>query len=436
MQDLSVETLLAEIEELKAKLSEADQLIRAIKDGEVDAFAIGSEAVPEIYTLQTSDYAYRILIEEFGEGALNVTEDGLIVYTNKTFYDLVQLPYERVIGTYVFEYIHPDSLVHFKKLFQEALRGKSRGEIELVVDGCVIPVFISLTSLQPNLSTVGIIISDLSEKKRSESTIRQYQNSLEEKNVALVRSNEELASFAYVASHDLQEPLRKIQIFSTRILEKTGDGFTPDVADYFRRIMDGAKKMQNLIQALLHYSRLKISDVSFVPTDLNVLVEEVKNSIIETIEENKATVVISSLPEAAVVPHQMSQVFSNILLNSIKYKREGVDPYIRIFAQVVDTDSVQIPGVRKPQRFWQISVADNGIGFDPAYGERIFEVFQRLHTASEYQGTGIGLAICRKIMQAHGGHITAEGRPGEGSVFNIYLPFNALTDVHTDTIDR
>jgi PAS domain S-box-containing protein len=435
MQDLSVNTLLSEIEALKAKLAEADQLIQAIKAGEVDAFAIGSDTVPEIYTLQSGDYAYRLLIEEIGEGALNVTEDGLIVYTNRTFHELVGLPYEKVIGTNVFEYIHEDSRAHFKELFNEAQKSKSRGELELTVKGAVIPVLISLTSLQPNLSTVGIIVSDLSEKKKNESTILNYQHSLEEKNLALQRSNEELTSFAYIASHDLQEPLRKIQIFSTRILEKTGDKFTPDITDYFHRIMDGAKRMQSLIQALLQYSRLNRSDVNFVPTDLNALVQEVRDSITETIEENKATLVISALPEVAVIPHQMSQVFSNVLLNSIKYKREGANPFITISTQLVEADAIQLPGVRKPQRFWQISVADNGIGFDPAYAERIFEVFQRLHATSEYQGTGIGLAICRKIMQAHGGHITAQGKPGEGAVFNIYLPFKASTHVHTNTID-
>jgi len=424
MQDLSIHTLITEIEELKAKLAEADQLIQAIKDGEVDAFVTGTDAVPEVYTLQSGDYTYRLLFEEVGEGALNVTRDGLIVYTNKAFHELLGLPYEKVIGKKIIEYIHPDSSARFKELFEQALEGKARAEIDLNGNDIVIPVAISLTSLQPKLPTVGIIVSDLTEKKKIESTIRQYQNSLEEKNAALLRTNEELASFAYVASHDLQEPLRKIQIFSTRILEKAGDGFAPDVADYFHRIMDGAKKMQNLIQALLQYSRLTSTDVNFVPTDLNALVAEVKNSILETIEENKATIVVSALPEVAVIPHQIGQVFSNVLLNSIKYKREGVDPFITITTQLVDADAVQIPGPRKSQRFWQISITDNGIGFDPAYSERIFEVFQRLHSASEYQGTGIGLAICRKIMQAHNGHITAQGKPGKGSVFNIYLPLN------------
>jgi len=417
---LSVTTLLAENKELKAKLSEANHLIQAIKDGEVDAFAMGTDSKPEVFTLQSGDYAYRILIEESGEGALNLTEDGLIVYTNKGYLDMVRLTYEKVIGTNIFDYIDDESEQHFTKLFQEALTGKSKGEINLTVGGTTVPVYMSLTSLQPHLSTIGLIISDLTDKKKSESVIVQYQNSLEEKNLALVQRNEELASFAYIASHDLQEPLRKIQLFATRIQEK--GGLTDDMAKYFYRIVGGAKRMQTLIQALLGYSRLNISDVAFIPTDLNVLVKEVKNTITETMEESNATIAISALPIENVIPHQMSQLFSNLLLNSIKYKKDTIDPLITIYTRLTDAENIPVQPPHKSKRYWEIRVSDNGIGFDPAFAERIFEVFQRLHSIDAYEGTGIGLAICRKIMQTHNGYITAEGRPGEGAIFHVYLP--------------
>jgi PAS domain S-box-containing protein len=428
MQELSDKTLQSQIEELKIRLAEANQLIQAIKDGEVDAFAIGSDKIPEVYTLQSGDYAYRVLIEEFGEGALNVTDEGLIVYTNRGFFDLVGLPYETVIGSNIFNLVDPASAAHFATLFSAALTGKSKGEINLSVNGSLIPVYISLTTLQPNLPTVGIIVTDLTEKKKSEATILQYQNNLEEKNQALTQSNEELASFAYVASHDLQEPLRKIQVFSTRILEKAQDSFTTEIKDYFGRIMGSAKRMQNLIRALLEYSRLNISGTTFVLTDLNQLLEEVKNTIVEVMDENKATIVVSALPVVKVIPYQMNQLFSNLILNAIKYRKPDVDPFITISTQLIDSSDLPALATQKagtanrPQKFWQIRVADNGIGFEPAYAERIFELFQRLHGNNEYDGTGIGLAICRKVMQAHGGYITAESKSGIGTVFNIYLP--------------
>jgi light-regulated signal transduction histidine kinase (bacteriophytochrome) len=272
------------------------------------------------------------------------------------------------------------------------------------------------------LPTVGIIVSDLTEKKKSESVIIQYQNNLEEKNLALTRSNEELASFAYIASHDLQEPLRKIQIFSTRILEKTKDTLAAEVKDYFDRILGSAKRMQNLIRALLEYSRLNVSGTTFVLTDLNQLLDEVKNAIIEKMDDSKTTIVVSALPVVPVVPYQMNQLFSNLILNAIKYRKPTVDPFISISTQLIDSSDLPAGAVTKFHKFWQIQVSDNGIGFEPAYAERIFELFQRLHGTNEHEGTGIGLAICRKIMQTHGGFITAEGKVGMGAVFNIYLP--------------
>jgi len=424
MQKLSENTLLSQIDDLKAQLSEAHQLIQAIKDGEVDAFAVGSDKTPEIYTLQSGDYAYRVLIEEFGEGALNVTEEGLIVYTNRYFFEFTGLSYEQVIGSNIFSYIAPDSAELFITLFTQALTGRSKGEINLTINGASLPVYISMTSLQPNLSSVGIIISDLTQKKNSEAMILQYQSSLEEKNLALTRSNEELASFAYVASHDLQEPLRKIHLFCTRILEKAQKDFTPQTFDFFQRIIGCAKRMQDLIRALLDYSRLNISSIGFLETDLNLLLEEVKYSIKEVIEDNKATITASALPVTRVIPYQINQLFTNLILNAIKYKKPAVDPLITISTQLVDSRHVPANAHVRFSKYWQIQLADNGIGFDPAYAEKIFEVFQRLHPSADYEGTGIGLAICRKIMKTHDGFITADSKPGVGAVFNIYLPFN------------
>jgi len=424
MQEIAESILLSQIEDLKAQLAEAHQLIQAIKDGEVDAFAVGSDKTPQIFTLQSGDYAYRVLVEEFGEGALNVTEDGLIVYTNRYFFEFTALSYEQVIGSNIINYIAPDSTELFRSLFTRALTGRSKGEINLTVNDTVIPVYISMTSLQPNLPTVGIIISDLTQKKNNEAIILQYQASLEEKNLALTRSNEELASFAYVASHDLQEPLRKINLFSTRILEHAQKDFTPQMFDYFQRIIGSAKRMQDLIRALLDYSRLNTSAIGFLDTDLNLVLEEVKFSIKEVIEDNRATITTSILPVTSVIPYQINQLFTNLILNAIKYKKATEDPLITISTTLVDSGQVPANAPVRYQKYWQIQVADNGIGFEAAYAEKIFEVLQRLHSSAEYEGTGIGLAICRKIMKTHDGFITADGKPGVGAVFTIYLPFN------------
>jgi PAS domain S-box-containing protein len=151
MESTSNEQLLRRIEELENRLEESEQLIEAIKAGEVDAFAIGSTEETEIYTLQSGDYAYRILIEQFGEGAINVTEEGLIVYTNAHFFELLQMPYEKVIGTFIFDFIYSDSQENFKQTFEQALRGKAKGEFNLIVNDTIIPVYLSLTSLQPRL---------------------------------------------------------------------------------------------------------------------------------------------------------------------------------------------------------------------------------------------------------------------------------------------
>lgn len=422
--EASRQELLLKIEELENRLAESEQLIEAIKAGEVDAFAIGSDEKSEIYTLQSGDYAYRLLIEEFGEGAVNLTEDGLIVYTNTYFFELLQLPYERVVGSLVFDFIHEDSREHFKELFARALKGSSKGEINLAFNNNIIPVYISLTSLQPKLATVGAIITDLTEKKKNQEVILKYQKDLEIKNTELLQSNTELASFTYIASHDLKEPLRKIQIFSSRILDKEYDNFPAPIKDYFQRIITASAWMQHLIGDLLDYSRTNTHDSGYVPTDLGLVLEEVKTHLSELILENNVVIKSSSLPVLTVIHHQFNQLFSNLIINAIKYRRPGTDPVVTIGAGIVAKDEIPGEPMLTNDRYWKIWIKDNGIGFEQQYAEKIFELFQRLHTKAEYEGTGIGLAICKKIIQNHGGIIQATGEPGIGSTFTIYLPLN------------
>ena len=418
----STDQLIQRITELENRLAESEQLIDAIRAGEVDAFAISANNQSEVYTLQSGDYAYRVLIEEFGEGAVNVTEDGIIVYTNSCFCELIGLPYEKVIGSFISDLIHPDSKAAFDRCFREALTGKCKGEIELEIDARIIPVYISLTSLQPNLATVGIVISDLSETKKNEAVILQYQKDLEIKNLELLQSNSELASFAYLASHDLQEPLRKIGIFCGRILEMDADKFSQVTKDYFHRIMGASNRMQNLIIALLNYSRISTSEILLTESSLNRIAEEVKSDLHELIQEAKATIEISPLPKLKVIPLQFSQLFSNLIMNSLKYRKAGTNPVIKISAGLVQAAAIPEEGPSRDGQYWRIEIRDNGIGFDQQYADRIFELFQRLHGKSEYEGTGIGLAICKKIVQNHNGFISATGQPGAGAVFNIYLP--------------
>jgi light-regulated signal transduction histidine kinase (bacteriophytochrome) len=238
----------------------------------------------------------------------------------------------------------------------------------------------------------------------------------------LERSNIELASFSYAASHDLQEPLRKIQAFISRILLLDEGNFSSAGRDYFLRITKAAIRMQQLIDSLLNYSRISTAEKILVSTDLNELLGQTRENLRELIEENNAVIEANALPTVYVMPLQFQQLLTNIISNAIKYKKENVNPVISIKAGSVPASHVDTDLSSSANTYWKISIADNGIGFDPQYSTRIFELFQRLHSRDEYDGTGIGLAICKKIIQNHNGVITTESEPGKGATFNIYLP--------------
>ncbi len=422
MKTSNEKNLLARIEELEGRLAESEQLVDAIRAGEVDAFAVKLNNHSEVFTLQSGDYAYRLLIEEVGEGTVNLTEAGLIVYINTYFAKLMDLPYEKIIGSPIFDFIHEQSKKEFENLFAEAQSGKSKGEINLVINNKIIPVYISLTSLKPKLSAIGIIITDLTEKKKNEETILKYHKDLELKNRELEQRNAELASFTYIASHDLKEPLRKIQTFSSRILDKESEEFSDATRDNFNRITSAAKRMQTLITSLLNYTRVTTSESLYAPTDLNDVLDEVKTYLQENIAENNVKIESERLPSVQVIPDQFVQLFSNIISNAIKYKKPGEDPLIRITANIVSAGEIRADVTSPDKKYFEINFIDNGIGFEQQFSDKIFELFQRLHNRFEYEGTGVGLAICKKIMSNHNGYIMAKGEPGAGARFSIYLP--------------
>ncbi len=409
------------IRELEERLEEAQQLIDAIRSGEVDAFALPGKLKPEVYTLQSGDYAYRLLIEEFGEGAINVTEEGLIVYCNLHFCELMKLPYDAVIGKMVADFVSKDSVIGFQNIFNAGLKGRSNGEIEMTVGESIIPVYISLTSLRPDLATVGIIITDLTEKKKNDEVLLKYQADLEQKNKELLSSNKELASFAYIASHDLQEPLRKIQTFASLIGSKEAANLSENGKDNFLRMQQAAKRMQTLIGDLLSYSRANVNETKLEETDLAALVKEVKEEFEEEFLSAKARLDLGKLCTVKVIRFQFFQLFYNLISNSIKFSDPGRPLVIRIESD--KTPATPMNGISHPS-FCHIRYTDNGIGFEPEFNERIFELFQRLHGKSEYEGTGIGLAIVKKIIDNHHGTITASGDPGNGARFDIYLPLS------------
>jgi PAS domain S-box-containing protein len=249
-----------------------------------------------------------------------------------------------------------------------------------------------------------------------ESRVVERTAQLEDTNTSLERSNQELQDFAYVASHDLQEPLRKIQAFGNLLEEEYGDKLG-EGKDYLARMRGAAARMSALIEDILSFSRVTTKARGFTPVNLNVVAVEVLEDLETRIEDTKATINIKSLPTIDADAMQIRQLLQNLIANALKFHKPGENPEVTISAT---TEILQ----SNHKKYCKLEIRDNGVGFDEKYLDRIFAVFQRLHTRDSYEGTGIGLAVCRKIVERHGGRITAESKPGEGATFIISLPFH------------
>lgn len=245
---------------------------------------------------------------------------------------------------------------------------------------------------------------------------------LQERNRELEKSNQELASFNHVASHDLQEPLRKIQTFISRVSDADKAVLSDSAKDYITKIEVSAKRMRVLIDDLLLFSRTNTTKKEFIKSNLNELLENAKSELTEIIDEKKATITVSKLPKLDVIPYQIEQLFINLIGNSLKYSQPGIRPEINIVTEKVSAKDYPDLLEQNSKKFYKITFSDNGMGFDPQFKETIFILFQRLHSKTDYPGTGIGLAICKKIVENHKGHITADSILGKGSVFTVFLP--------------
>ncbi|MDR6197013.1 CHASE3 domain-containing protein [Siphonobacter sp. SORGH_AS_0500] len=258
---------------------------------------------------------------------------------------------------------------------------------------------------------------------------RATQKDLEKKIEALNRSNAELEQFAYIASHDLQEPLRKIRAFADRLLIRQKDSLSEDGQTMLDKISNAAERMQGLINDLLTYSRMVSRTDTAQVVNLSSLLEEVKADLSLMISEKNAQIDCDALPTLLVYPTQIRQLFLNLLSNALKFQQTGINPRVRIsYKQVTGQEIPNIDtDLKKEQSYHRIRISDNGIGFEPEYAEKIFIIFQRLHAKTAYGGTGIGLAICRRVVTNHEGYIFAEGKPGEGAIFTIYFPMETTS---------
>jgi two-component system, LuxR family, sensor kinase FixL len=343
--------------------------------------------------------------------------DGTFIEINDTELSWLGRTRAEVVNRMKFtDVLTPDSVARFEREYPRFIRrGRVRDlEFEYVrPDGGVLPVLLNATAIT---DASGRYVSsrattvDLSERQRAEGLLIERQT--------LERTNAELQEFSYVASHDLQEPLRKIQAFGDRLRSKHAATLPAEADDFLQRMQNAAARMQILINDLLSFSRVTTRAQPFVPVDLAAIAREVVSDLEGRIEQTHGRIELGDLPTIEADPTQMRQLLQNLLGNALKFHRPGVEPLVQVSGHVLNGSR----GSASQPAALELSVTDNGIGFEERYLDRIFTIFQRLHGRNEYEGTGLGLAICRKIVERHHGHITAHSQPGQGTTFVVTLP--------------
>lgn len=412
----------AELFELRHQLFEAQEIIESIRRGQIDALVFENSDGNQLYTLKTADQAYRVFIERMAEGAVTLNQSGTVVYSNSQFATITGYPLTGIIGASFRSFVAEEYAERYDELFEQAWGHNERQEILLSTGRGVVPVLLSVTALQLEEGpTLSILITDLTQQKLAQDQLREANRQLMVSNQQLESSNHDLQQFASVASHDLQEPLRKIQIFSTLMLEAAAGTLPPEAVGYVNKMLEAMGRMKSLIVDVLNYSRLSAPDNDVAVLDLERVVHEVLEDFDWTIREKNAAVTTSAMPSIRANKGQIRQVFQNIISNALKFARTDRPPRIHIRAsRVRDRSFDSEEDIGGP--YCRIHITDNGIGFEEKYLPDIFALFERLHSKDTYEGTGIGLSITKKIVEKHHGMITAKSSPGNGADFIILLP--------------
>ncbi|TDW44623.1 hypothetical protein EV144_10871 [Flavobacterium sp. 270] len=380
--------------------------------------------------LTESENRYRHLSNTIPVLICIVNDRNQVLLTNDSLRDYLQAPFNVFDKKEIKSFIHPDDVDDLIERWNKTKKNKSQyvGETRIKKDDAYIWHLISII---PNKAEDGTFNSWLvyfvdihgqktvEEALKNNSELKVIQRELENANSKLVFKNRELQQFAYIASHDLQEPLRKIRI----MLSRAGEGLTEEQRNkyYFDKITNAAGRMSDLITDVLNYSRVDNNLQVLTKVDLNEIIHETLNDLSLVIEEKDAIINLSKLPEVAGLSTQLRQLFFNLINNALKFN--SGQPTVTITASFITAESVEDTDKFMPKgNYHLIKIADNGIGMDSQYSGRIFDMFQRLHDRDQYGGNGIGLALCKRIIENHNGALNFTSQPGEGTTFYIYLP--------------